>query len=60
MATERAQSLAAKYGIDGANLTTRLNWVQLTDDDLALIRDAAQYLEPEADAISKRFYEHSF
>ncbi len=60
MATERAQSLAAKYGIDGADLNTRLSWVQLSDDDLALIRDAAVYLEPEADAISKEFYEHSF
>ena len=53
-------TLSEKYGIDGADLTTRLSWVQLSDDDLALIRDAAVYLEPEADAISKKFYEHSF
>ncbi len=53
-------TLTEKYRIDGADLTMRLNWVQLSDDDLALIRDAAKYLEPEADQIAKAFYDHSF
>ena len=61
MATEsRAQSLTRKYKIDAGDLRTRLDWVRLTEDDLALIRAAAPLLEPEADQLASEFYEHSF
>ncbi|MFO0564006.1 MAG: protoglobin domain-containing protein, partial [Polyangiaceae bacterium] len=56
----RAVSLVSKYRIDPADQRTRIEWVRLSEADLALIRAAAPYLEPEADAIASEFYEHSY
>jgi methyl-accepting chemotaxis protein len=60
MASEPTQSLTSKYGIDPADLATRLEWLQLTADDLTLIRNAGAYLAPQAEAIVSEFYDHSF
>ncbi|PFG74874.1 methyl-accepting chemotaxis protein [Tepidiforma thermophila] len=38
----------------------RQRWLQLTDRDVALIREAAVFLRPRADDIVRRFYDHSF
>jgi hypothetical protein len=54
------QSLTQKYKIDAADHQTRVGWVGLSDEDLELIKKAAQFLEPEADAIAREFYDHSF
>jgi methyl-accepting chemotaxis protein len=56
----RTQSLTKKYKIDGADQRTRLEWVRISDTDLALIQKAATVLDPEADAIAREFYDHSF
>ena len=52
--------VSADLGIDAADINLRLRWAQLTEDDLALVRAAGEYLRPEADAIAARFYDHSF
>ncbi len=38
----------------------RLRWLQFTDRDAALIREAAVFLRPRADDIVRRFYDHNF
>jgi methyl-accepting chemotaxis protein len=54
------QSLVKKYRIDASDQQTRLAWVQLTESDMQLLRKAGEFLEPEADAIAREFYDHSF
>jgi hypothetical protein len=56
----RTQSLTKKYRIDAADQRTRLEWVRIADADLALIQKAGTVLDPEADAIAREFYDHSF
>lgn len=53
-------SVADQLGIDDNDRKRRLEWIDLTDTDVAAIRRAAQVLEPEADAIVKAFYDYSF
>lgn len=60
MVTATRQSLLQKYGIDAADLQTRLKWVGFTDEDGEYIRRASEYLMPEAETIARDFYEHSF
>lgn len=56
----RSQALTRKYKIDAADLRTRLDWVRLSEEDLALIRAVAPLLDSEADDLAREFYEHSF
>ena len=53
-------AISSDLGIDAADITLRLRWAQLTEEDLALVREAAEYLRPEAAALVTRFYDHSF
>lgn len=39
---------------------TLAEWLQLGPDDLLAVREAAEVLRPEADAIVEAFYDHSF
>ncbi|WBL36113.1 globin-coupled sensor protein [Tepidiforma flava] len=55
-----ADSLAARLDITPADQALRLRWLQFTDRDAALIREAAAFLRPRADDIVRRFYDHSF
>ena len=52
--------ISSDLGIDVADIALRLRWAQLTEDDLALVRAAGEYLRPEAEALATRFYDHSF
>ncbi|WP_322817881.1 globin-coupled sensor protein [Tepidiforma sp.] len=55
-----AMTLVDQLAITAADRTTRLRWLGLTDRDVALIREAANFLRPRADEIVRRFYDHSF
>ena len=46
--------------IDNADRDVRLKWVQISSDDAARIRRAAEIIRPQARDIVKRFYDHSF
>jgi methyl-accepting chemotaxis protein len=57
MTTDRK---AAGKTIDAQDRALRLDWIQFTDTDRQLIREAAQYLRPESKQIVREFYDHSF
>ncbi|MCA9849444.1 MAG: globin-coupled sensor protein, partial [Dehalococcoidia bacterium] len=46
--------------IDNADRDVRLKWVQISSEDAARIRRAAEIIRPQARDIVKRFYDHSF
>jgi methyl-accepting chemotaxis protein len=54
------ESLLERLGITEEDRRTRLRWVGIADSDIELIRAAAVHLRPEAEQISKEFYDHSF
>jgi len=56
----QAVSFTQKLGIDTQDLALRLRWLSIDDADRERIRAAAQFLEPETDAIVKEFYDFSF
>ena len=55
-----AQSLTKRLAVTAADQAIRLRWLRLAEQDAALIRAAAPFLAPQADAIVKEFYDHSF
>jgi methyl-accepting chemotaxis protein len=55
-----AQRLTELLAVTAADQALRLRWLQFTDRDAALIREAASFLRPRADEIVRRFYDHSF
>jgi hypothetical protein len=54
------QRLTQTLALTPSDQALRLRWLQLTDRDVALIREAAVFLRPRADDIVRRFYDHSF
>jgi len=54
------QSLTEKYGVTAADQQVRLSWLQIDNDDLERIRNAAEFLRGETGEIVKEFYDHSF
>ncbi len=57
---QNSTSLAERLDVDQADQALRKRWINLTDEDLARIRAAAEYLRPKADEIVKKFYDHPF
>ena len=55
-----AQRLTQTLALTPSDQALRLRWLQLTDRDVALVREAAVFLRPRADDIVRRFYDHSF
>ncbi len=53
-------TLTEALALTPADRALRLRWLQLSDRDAALIREAALFLRPLADDIVRRFYDHSF
>ncbi|QFG03976.1 hypothetical protein Tbon_12010 [Tepidiforma bonchosmolovskayae] len=53
-------SLVETLALTPSDRALRLRWLQLTDRDAALIREAAPFLRARADEIVRRFYDHSF
>ncbi|WP_133117598.1 methyl-accepting chemotaxis protein [Tepidiforma thermophila] len=54
------QRLTEMLEVTPSDQALRQRWLQLTDRDVALIREAAVFLRPRADDIVRRFYDHSF
>lgn len=53
-------SLSAKLGVTTQDRDLRLAWIQFTDKDRELIKQAAPILRPDAKQIVKELYDHSF
>jgi len=53
-------SLTKRLSVTPADQALRLRWLKLTPRDAELIKEAGQFLRPEADSIVRRFYDHSF
>lgn len=56
----QSESLTKRLAVTAADQALRLRWLRFSDRDAALIRAAAPFLEPQADAIVTEFYDHSF
>jgi methyl-accepting chemotaxis protein len=55
----QSSTLLERLKVTPADQALRLNWTSITDQDAALIRNAAPILAPRADEIVKKFYDHS-
>jgi len=55
-----AKSMRQKLGITSSDLSLRKRWIDLTDEDLELIRACKSFLDPEAERIVREFYDFSF
>ena len=62
MATNNGNTkkMREKLGLTSSDLALRKRWIDLTDDEMQLIRDCASFLDPEADRIVTEFYDFSF
>ena len=54
-----ATTFTQRLSIDHADQSLRLAWLNFSERDGALIRQAAEYLAPQAEAIVREFYDHS-
>jgi hypothetical protein len=53
-------SVRDKLQITASDLTLRMSWAGITQEDLELIRACKPFLEPVADQIIKEFYDFGF
>ena len=49
-----------KLQITASDLALRLKWLGLTDEDLQLIANCKEFLAPQAEQVSKEFYDFGF
>jgi methyl-accepting chemotaxis protein len=54
------QSFTQGLGIDAQDMAVRLRWLDISDTDRELIRDAAKFLDSQVDEIVTEFYDVSF
>ena len=54
-----SDSLIDRLGVTPGDLALRLRWINVTDRDAVLIREAGLFLREHADSIIDKFYEHS-
>ena len=53
-------SLTERLSVTQSDQDLRMRWIRIEDEDLRLIREAALVLRPQAEAIVREFYDHSF
>jgi methyl-accepting chemotaxis protein len=62
MATNNGSTrkMREKLGITQSDVSLRKRWLDISDEEMQLIRDCAPFLDPEAERIVTEFYDFSF